>query len=137
MIMKKSQFNLLRIASKFKNKYAEGQNLQQIIENAASYGESSPNGIMDFLSQLRQQKAQLSFKVEIKSGMLGGSSVTVSDLKGVDSNGVDIAPQYAKLPDQIKNYLEKHISGFPQLEKGETPLNWDYRSPASGIANNP
>jgi len=134
--MKKSEFNLLKVASKFRNKYAQSQNLQQIIEGAASYGENSPNGIMDFVSQLKQQKAQLSFDVEIKSGMMGGSSATVSNLKGVDSNGVDIAPQYAKLLSQVKNYLDKNLAGFPQLEKGTTPLNWDYRTTSSGYASN-
>lgn len=134
--MKKSQTLLLKLANKFQNKYAQAQDLQQILENAASYGESSANGIMNFPSMLKEQKAQLGFTVEISSGMLGGSNVSVSGLKGTDSNGVDITPQYAKLPDQVKKYLEKHISAFPQIAPGSTPLNWDYRVSKPSIAGN-
>ncbi len=134
--MKKAELQLLKVASKFQKKYGQAQTLQQIIENAAGYGESSANGIMNFPGMLKEQKAQLGFTVEISSGMLGGSNISVSGLKGVDSNGVDITPQYAKLPDQVKKYLEKHISGFPQLEQGSTPLNWDYRASRPSIAGN-
>lgn len=135
--MKKSEFNLLKTASKFRNKYAQSQNLQQIIENASSYGENSPNGIMNFLPELQKQKGKLSLKVTVTSGMLGGANVSVSDFTGTDSNGIDIAPQFYKLPGQIKAYLEKHISSFPQIEKGGNLLNWDYRSATTSLAQNP
>src|SRR5690606_32403257 len=110
--MKKSQAHLLKLASKFQEKYGQSQTLQQIIENAASYGESSPNGIMNFPAQLKQDNASLSISVTIGSSIMGGRSVNVSTPTVVP---FQLGSKYAKLPDQIKRYLSKHIQDFPQI----------------------
>lgn len=128
--MKKSQFDLLRIASKFKNKYAEGQNLQQIIENAASYGEQSANGIMNFPAQLKQDQAGLTINVTIDSGALGGRNVQVSSPVVEPSQ---FASRYAKLPEQIKKYLDRNLEYFPQVPNGTTTLS--YPAPKAEVAS--
>jgi len=130
--MKKSQALLIKLANKFQNKYAQGQTLQQIIENAASYGESSPNGIMNFPAQLKKDQADLSITITISAGMMGGKNIEVS-LPTVTPPAV--AGNYAKLPTQIKKYLEKYISDFPQIPEGTTTLQWSGRNPESGVAN--
>lgn len=130
--MKKSQSNLLKLASKFGGKYAQSQTLQQIIEAAAGWGEQSANGIMNFPAQLQKDQAGLTINVTISDKMMGGRSVEVSPPSVEPST---VAANYAKLPGQIKAYLEKHISNFPQIETGTTTLKWP--SPAgSGIAQN-
>lgn len=119
--MKKSQAQLLKLAAKFQEKYGQSQNLQQIIENAASYGETSPNGIMNFPAKLKQDNAALTISVTIGSGMMGGRSVNVSTPTVVP---FQLASNYAKLPDQIKRYLDKHIQDFPQIPDGTTTLEY-------------
>jgi hypothetical protein len=130
--MKKSQALLLKLADKFQNKYAqESQTLQQIIENAASYGESSANGIMNFPAQLRKDQADLSLTITISSGMMGGKSVEVSNPTVEPSQ---FATNYTKLPAQIKKYLDRHIADFPQISEGTVTLNWSGKTPQPGIA---
>lgn len=129
--MKKSQALLLKLANKFQDKYAQSQDLQQIIENAAGYGEKSVNGIMNFPAQLKADQADLSINVTISGGMLGGLNVEVSQ---PTLNPPQVAANYARLPEQIKKYLEKHISNFPQVPQGTTTLSYSGRSAAPGIA---
>jgi len=131
--MKKSQALLLKLANKFQNKYAQSQNLQEIIQNAASYGESSANGIMNFPSQLKKDQADLNINVTITEATLGGLNVDVS---APSVEPPQFAGNYAKLPAQIKKYLEKHISSFPQVPQGTTTLSFTGRDPGSGIATN-
>lgn len=113
--MKKYQERLLKLASKFGNKYAESQTLQQIIEAAAGWGEQSSNGIMNYPALLKSDNASLSYTVNVSSGLMGGKNVDVTNLQ---VNPPQLASKYAKLPDQIKKYLDKHISSFPQIEEG-------------------
>lgn len=129
--MKKSQALLLKLANKFQDKYAQSQDLQQIIENAAGYGEKSVNGIMNFPAQLKADQADLSINVTISGGMLGGLNVEVSQ---PTLNPPQVAANYARLPEQIKKYLEKHISNFPQVPQGTTTLSYSGRNAAPGIA---
>lgn len=130
--MKKSQALLIKLANKFQNKYAqESQTLQQIIENAASYGESSANGIMNFPAQLRKDQADLSLTITVSSGMMGGKSVEVSNPTVEPSQ---FATNYTKLPAQIKKYLDRHIADFPQISEGTVTLNWSGKAPQPGIA---
>lgn len=130
--MKKSQSNLLKLASKFGGKYAQSQTLQQIIEAAAGWGEQSANGIMNFPAQLQKDQAGLSISVTVSDKMMGGRGVEVSTPAVEPSQ---FASNYAKLPGQIKAYLEKHIANFPQIETGTTVLKWP--APASsGVAQN-
>jgi hypothetical protein len=110
--MKKSQALLLKLAAKFQDKYAQSQDLQEIIQNAASYGESSANGIMNFPAQLKKDQADMNINVTITSATLGGLNVDVSQPAVEPSK---FAANYAKLPAQIKKYLDKHISSFPQV----------------------
>lgn len=119
--MKKSSTHLLKLAEKFKFKYGQSQTLQQIIENAASYGEKSPNGIMNFPAQLRQDQANLSLSITISSGLMGGRNVEVST-PAVDPP--QFSPRYAKLPEQIKKYLERHLKDFPQIPEETITLNF-------------
>lgn len=126
--MKKSVLQLLKVASKFQKKYGQSQNLQQIIENAASYGEQSANGIMDFPTQLKRDKADLSIKITVSSGILGGLSAKASDLKVTPP---EFAGNYARLPAQIEKYLDRHLKDFPQIPQGETVLNYSGKGPAS------
>lgn len=131
--MKKYQAQLLKLAAKFGKKYGQSQSLQQIIENAASYGESSSNGIMNFPAQLKKDQADLSFNVEVSSGMLGGLNVKVSE-PVVDPP--QFAANYARLPEQIRKYLDKYIKDFPQVPQGTTTLNYSGKTPGSGVAQN-
>lgn len=119
--MKKYEQQLQKLASKFHFKYAQSQSLQDIISSAASYGEKSANGIMNFLEQLKRDQADMYITVVISSGMMGGRSAEVYPPK---LDPAEVAGKYAKLPEQIKNYLNKHLSNFPQIPEGSTVLNF-------------
>ncbi len=123
--MKKSSVHLLKLAAKFQTKYAQSQSLKQIIESAAGYGEKSPNGIMNFPAQLKQDQADLSLSITVSSGMMGGRNAQVST-PTVDP--AQFGPRYAKLPEQIKNYLDKHLNDFPQIPEGTTTLEFSGKS---------
>lgn len=130
--MKKSQALLLKLAAKFQDKYAQdGQTLQQIIENAASYGEKSANGIMNFPAQLKADQADLSINVTKSSSMMGGYNVEVSQ---PIVEPAQVAAKYARLPEQIKKYLDKHISNFPQIPEGTSTLNFSGKTSEPGVA---
>lgn len=129
--MKKSQDNLFKVASKFQKKYAQAQSLQQIIQNAASSGAKSVNGIMDFPAQLRKDQASLAINITVDTAMTGGYNIDVSP-PTVDPP--QFAQNYAALPEQIKKYLEMHIKTFPQIPTGTTTLNFSSESPGNGIA---
>ena len=130
--MKKSQALLLKLANKFQNKYGQSQSLQQILENAAGWGAQSPNGIMNFPAQLKKDQADLTFSVVVSSGMLGGSNIEVTEPR-VDPP--QMAANYAALPQQIKKFLERHISSFPQIPQGQTVLSYSGKTPdGSGVA---
>jgi len=129
--MKNSQFNLLKLAYKFGNKYAQTQTLQQIIENAASYGEKSDNGIINFPAQLKKDQADLTLIVTISSGIMGGKTVIVSrPIITPESHSMN----YAKVSDQIKKYLDKHLSSFPQIEEGTMTLEFSGKGSDSEVA---
>jgi hypothetical protein len=125
--MKKSQEILLKLANKLQRKYA-AQSLQEIIQNAASYGEKSANGIMNFPAMLKQDQAELGINVNISGEKVDVSSPTVDP--------VQVAGKYAALPDQIKKYLERHIRDFP-LPQGLTTLQYSGRNAGSRIAESP
>jgi len=131
--MKKSHSLLLKLANKFENKYAQAQSLQEIIQNAASYGESSNSGIMNFPAQLKKDQADMNINITITSATLGGLNVEVSP-PAVEPP--QFAPNYAKLPAQIKKYLDKYISDFPQVPQGTTTLQFTGRTPGAGVAQN-
>jgi hypothetical protein len=131
--MKKSQAYLLKLAAKFGNKYAQSQSLQQIIEAAAGWGEKSANGIMDFPTQLKQDKANLTIDITVSNAMMGGYNVEVAPPQ-VDP--AQFAAKYARLPDQIKKYLDRHIKDFPQVYPGTTTLRFVGKDPESGVAQN-
>jgi hypothetical protein len=130
--MKTSQDRLFKVAAKFQRKYAQSQSLKQIIENAASYGENSSNGIMNFPAQLKKDRADMNINVTISSGFMGGSNVEVSPPAVKPTS---VAGNYARLPDQIKKYLEKYIKDFPQIAPGTQTLEYSGRTPASGVAS--
>lgn len=133
--MKKSVLQLLKVASKFQKKYAQGtpppQSLKEILQNAASYGEQSANGIMNFPAKLKEDKADLIFSVIVNSGLMG-LSVEVTEPR-VDPP--QYAGNYARLPEQVKNYLDRHIKNFPQIPRGQTVLEYSGKDKTSpGIA---
>lgn len=133
--MKTSQDRLFKLAAKFQRKYAQGQSLKEIIQNAASYGESSQNGIMNFPAQLKKDQADMNINVTISSGTMGGLNVQVSE-PAVEPQ--QFAGNYAKLPGQIQKYLDKYIKDFPQVTQGTHTLEYVGRIPGgSGIATNP
>jgi len=131
--MKKSHSLLLKLANKFENKYAQSQSLQEIIQNAASYGESSNSGIMNFPAQLKKDQADMNINITITSATLGGLNVEVSP---PSVEPPQFASNYAKLPGQIKKYLDKYISDFPQIPQGTTTLQFTGRTPGAGVAAN-
>lgn len=133
--MKKSQALLLKLAHKFQDKYAQdSQSLQQIIQNAAGYGEKSANGIMNFLAQLQRDQADMSINVTVKPATFGGESVEVSP-PTVDP--AQFAQNYARLPEQIKKYLERHVKDFPQVPRDQAiTLSYSGKTPSPGIAQN-
>lgn len=130
--MKKSELQLFKVASRILAKYA-AQTLQEIIGNAAGGGEGSENGIMNFPAQLKKDQADLRISVTISNGMLGGSNVVV-DPPMVDPP--EVAANYARLPEQIKRYLDRNLSGFPQIPTGTTRLQYTGKDADPGIARN-
>lgn len=131
--MKNSQA-LFKLADKFQRKYAQSQDLKTILQNAASYGESSANGIMNFISKIKEQKAYLGLRITISSGFTG-ASVTVADPA---TDPPQLAGSFVNLPAQIKKYLERNLKGFPQITEGVHDVAWDFREPGGeGIAQNP
>lgn len=128
--MKKTH-HLIRLAQRLSSKYAESQSLKEIIENAARYGESSTNGIMDFPSQLQKDDAELSFAVTINSGLMGGKKIYVGTPNVYPE---EVAGNYSKLPEQIKKYLEKNLNYFPQIGFGTTVL--EFPDTSSEASNN-
>jgi hypothetical protein len=128
----KNTDHLLSLAHKLSNKYAEPQTLKEIIDAAASHGENSVNGIMNFPAQLKQDDAELNISITISSGVMGGKTVTVGDPRVYPSN---LAPNYANLPKQIKKYLDRNIQYFPQIPDGTTDLRYP-KAVGEGIATN-
>ena len=128
--MKKTQA-LFRLADKLRIKYAQTQTLKEILQNAASYGESSSNGIMNFPAQLKKDQADLLITVDISSGMMGGTNVHVSEPR---LDPAEVAGNYARLPGQIQKYLDKYIKDFPQVPPGTTTLEYTGRTPGAGVA---
>lgn len=119
--MKKTH-HLIRLAQTLSVKYAEAQTLQEIIGNAAGYGESSTNGIMDFPAQLKKDDAELSIGVSIsKGGLTGGTKIIVTSPNVYPP---EMAGHYTKLPEQIKKYLERNIQYFPQIGVGTFTLEY-------------
>ncbi len=129
--MKNSQDLLFKLAAKFQRKYAQSQSLQEIIQNAASYGESSASGIMNFPAQLKKDQADMNINVTISSSTFGGPNVDVS-APAVEP--ASVAGNYARLPGQIKKYLEKYIKDFPQITMGTHTLQYSGRGPSEGVA---
>lgn len=127
----KNTYHLLRTAKRLANKYAQSQTLEQILENAASSGEKSVNGIMNFPAQLKKDQATLSFTVDIGSKTMGGFEVEVSP---PIVNPPEFAAHYAKLPEQIKKYLDRNINGFPQIQNQMVTLRYTGATAESGIA---
>lgn len=122
MTMKKSQALLLKLSKTFGKKYAQiNQSLQQIIENAASWGENSANGIMNFPAQLKKDQADMTINITISSGTLRDYNVDVSQ-PIIDP--AQFSANYQNVPEQIKNYLEKHIADFAQVPVGTNTLTF-------------
>lgn len=129
----KSTSRLLRLASILSGKYAEAQTLKEIIEAAASHGEGSVNGIMNYPVQLKQDNAELSISITIGSpGIMGGKTVTVGEPRVYPSS---LAGNYAKLPEQIKKYLDRNLQYFPQVPVGTIDLKYP-KEIGEGIASN-
>jgi hypothetical protein len=124
--MKKYQAQLLKLANKFYNKYAQSQTLEQIIENAASYGEGGANGIMNFQAQLDKDNANLLLVLIISTDNVGGYDFTVGN---AITNPPQFTQNYSKLGPQVKSYLEKNINNFPQIQPGTYELNFGPKNP--------
>lgn len=129
--MKKTN-HLIRLAQTLSVKYAEAQTLQQIIENAAGYGESSTNGIMDFPDQLKRDDAELSMGITISRGAMGGTKIIVT---APNVYPPEVASNYTKLPEQIKKYLERNIQYFPQVGLGTFTLEYPTTEASNSNSN--
>jgi hypothetical protein len=127
----KKTYHLIRVAKRLENKYAS-QSLQEILENAAGSGERSVNGIMNFPAQAAIDKVNLTFDVNVKSTFFGGYDIDVSP-PTVDPP--EKAVNYARLPTQIKAYLDKHASSF-QLYPGTTKLEYSKKPAENTVAQN-
>lgn len=123
--MKKTN-HLIRFAQTLSVKYAQAQNqtLKEIIENAAGYGENSTNGIMNFPAQLEKDDAGLTIVVTVAKTPWGSKKIYVGP---ANVDPIEVAGNYAKLPEQIKKYLEKNLSYFPQLGEGHVLLDFPKR----------
>lgn len=113
------------------------QSLSEILENAAGYGATSANGIMNFPAFLQQDHAKLNFKVTVNNKMLGGEDVVVSDFEVTPSavTPAGVTQKYEVLPQQIKNYLNKHIANFPDVPRGfAIPLEYGRVDSSNEIA---
>lgn len=129
--MKKFAQQIQKLASKFHHKYAQTQGLKEIIEGAAGFGLNSSNGIMNFMDQLKRDQADLYLTVTIKSKIMGGRIAEVGPLL---TDPREVAGNYAKLPEQVENYLNKHLSNFPQIQEGTVTLSWSGKSTESRVA---
>lgn len=115
--MKNSEFNLFKLAAKFK-KYSsiDGnkikptivQDLQSALANAASLSQAT--GVMPFVSMLKEDGATLAINVK-----RDGSTVSVSAPSVNPDTG-----RYAGLSQQVKRYLEKNIEVFPTVLNDES-----------------
>jgi len=123
--MKKTN-HLIRLAQTLSVKYAEAQTLQEIIENAAGYGEQSTNGIMNFPAQLQKDDAELTIAITINSNPFGGKKIYVG-APSVDPS--EAAVNYTKLPEQIKKYLDRNLQYFPQIGLGTILLEYPTTPP--------
>ena len=123
--MEKYQRCLLKLANKLQFKYAQSQTLQEIIQNAASYGESSHNGIMNFIDRLKADQATLRINVTVieDTASVSAPSVTPENKKY----------NYTKLSAQIKNYLDKNLKTFPQVPRDQT-ITLEYIGAGSRVA---
>lgn len=119
--MKKYQAQLLKIANKFQNKYAQSQDLKQILLNASGWGQSSVNGIMNFMDQLKKDQATMYITITISNGTFGGKTAKVNQPL---TDPREVAVNYSRLPEQIEKYLNKHLSTFPQIPDGDTTLTF-------------
>jgi hypothetical protein len=122
--MKKYQRVLMVLGENFGNKYAS-QTLQEIIQNAAGWGEQSANGIMNFPAQLKQDNADLGINITISGNEVNVSAPTVDPAQ--------FASHYTNLPEQIRAYVKRHMSDFP-FPQGTTTLQFVGRTAASGVA---
>lgn len=132
--MKKYAQRVQVLANKYYFKYAQNASneLQKIIESAASWGEQSENGIMNYPALLKQDQGNLTISVTISSGIMGGKSVQISTPTLVP---FQLGSKYTKLPAQIKKYLEKHINNFPQITDGTYTIEYQ-GNPADSVAAN-
>lgn len=121
--MKKTS-HLIRLAQTLSNKYAQSQSLKEILENAAAYGENSTNGIMNFPAQLKKDDAGMTIVITVTQTPWGSKKILVSE---PTLDPVEVAGNYSKLSGQIKKYLEKNLSYFPQLALGHTLLDFPKR----------
>lgn len=123
--MKKYAQQIQNLAKKFVSKYAQSQNLQQILEAAAGYGEQSANGIMNFPAQLKKDQANMYITITISNGMLGGRNAKVAP---VLTDPREVAGNYSRLPEQLEKYLNKNLGSFPQIPNGDTTLTFSGKS---------
>lgn len=125
--MKKSQFNLLKLANRFSNKYAlDGsaikEEVQKSIQTAVGNASTQPtSGIMPFVEMLQKDSATMYFHVT-----RDGENITVSvpnvesTLPNVDPAKVaEMTAKYAGLPNQVKKYLERYLELYPTKRNGE------------------
>jgi hypothetical protein len=118
--MKKAN-KLIALAESLQNKYANNNILQQIIFNAAAWGENSPNKIMNFPAELQKDNAELSLTITIDTKIFGNKNIVVSTPYVFPSN---LTFKYSKLSSQIKNYLSKHINNFNNLQDGTYSIKY-------------
>lgn len=109
--MKKSQFNLLKVANRLSRKYALDANklkevirndLQQAIVNVSSIPNS---GVTPFIQMLRDDGATLAVNVK-----RDGNKITISP---ATVNPSSVTSKYTDVPRQIKAYLDKNIEIYP------------------------
>lgn len=111
---------------KLLTKLAVSQDLKEIIENAASYGKDGGNGMMNFISQLKADKAKLSMNITATKKPLGGLEIKVSPFT---ITPIEAERNYGQLSQQVENYLNRNIIGFPQIKEGAYTVTWDYSDP--------
>jgi hypothetical protein len=114
----KNYFRLIKLATKFGNKYASidastikndvTKSIRLAVANASN---QKISGIMPFLQMLDQDQVDMNINVT-----RNGDKVTVSK---PSFSTASVAPRYEDLPAQIQNYLEKNLELFPTQRNGD------------------
>jgi phage terminase large subunit-like protein len=108
----KNSLHLIRLATKFGNKYAnidastiKNDVIKSIYLAIANASNQKSSGIMPFLQMLDQDQADMNINITRNEDKIAVSQPSFSD--------ASIASKYTALSAQIQSYLEQNLEVFP------------------------